>query len=99
MFAGGLRLTAIDAITGASTSWNPSPNDFVSTLLVSGGALYVGGYFSQIAGATRNGFAAFDVTNGALTSLDPDFGWTNALLVSNGFLYVGTWELNVIPVP
>jgi len=52
-------------------SWNPAPNAFVQCLSLSGNRLYVGGYFSTIAGQTRGYGAAFDTATGNLLSWDP----------------------------
>ena len=52
-------------------SWNPAPNSFVQCLSLSGNRLYVGGYFTTIAGQTRGYGAAFDTATGALLSWDP----------------------------
>ena len=52
-------------------SWNPAPNAFVQCLSLSGNRLYVGGYFTTIAGQTRGYGAAFDTATGNLLAWDP----------------------------
>jgi hypothetical protein len=47
-------------------SWNPSPNAFIQCLDLEGSRLYVGGYFTTIAGQSRGYGAAFDTSTGAL---------------------------------
>lgn len=39
-------------------TWNPTVNDFVSTMRVDGGRLLLGGYFTQVSGQQRYGLAA-----------------------------------------
>ena len=64
-------LAAIDATTGAVTTWTPAPNSNVNALAISGNKLYVGGAFSTIAGQPRAQVAVFDLTSGALMPWDP----------------------------
>src|SRR6185436_9137061 len=61
-------LGAFDATTGATTSWNPNPNQGIEAIAVSGNTLYAGGYFTTIGGAGRNRIAAFDASTGLLTN-------------------------------
>lgn len=85
------HLAAIDAVSGAATSWNPAPNDQVHSLALSGNTLYAGGDFSTCGGSTvRNRLAAFDATAGTLLPWDPDANSTvRALAVSGGTVYAG----------
>ena len=71
--ANGTRkfLAAIDATTGAVTSWNPAPNSNVNALALDGNRLYVGGSFSTIAGQPRAQVAVFDLISGVLLPWDP----------------------------
>jgi hypothetical protein len=86
------HLAAIDSV-GALLGWNPSVNDKVNTLLVSGGTVYVGGVFTQIITAggtkTRNSLAAIG-TDGILSAWDPNvIGPVNALAIIDDTLYAG----------
>jgi hypothetical protein len=108
-----LRLGSVDA-RGGVLPWNPgvslpNPQGYdgskVLVLLPNQGTLYVGGYFTGIAGQPRTNLASFGA-DGSLTSWDPELsqmdfvststglapvetGSVNALLVSGGVLYVG----------
>ena len=55
------------------SSWNPSPNGSITTMLVNNGTLYVAGNFTTVAsGGTSRGYgAAYTVSTGAITSWDP----------------------------
>ncbi len=87
-------LAAIDATTGAVTSWNPAPNSNVNALAVSGNKLYVGGGFSTIAGQPRAQVAVFDLTSGALLPWDPRIvepaaPAVKAIAVQGNIVYLG----------
>ncbi len=64
-------LAAIDVTTGEVTSWNPGVSNGVSTLAVSGSAVYAGGNFTSAGGEVRNHLAAIDATTGQLTNWNP----------------------------
>jgi hypothetical protein len=66
------NLAALDATTGAATSWNPGPNSSVIGLAVGSSTVYVGGYFTSIAGTVRNHVAEIRTSNGAATSWNPN---------------------------
>jgi len=86
---GGLArnwLAAVDATTGAITSWNPGIRDGlwapggpynyssgmeVRSLVVLGDKVVAGGSFTNVAGMTYNGLAAVDASTGALDSWKP----------------------------
>jgi outer membrane protein assembly factor BamB len=85
------RLGAVDTRTGRATAWNPGPDlDIhgdapVSVIAPAGPLVFVDGYFSQIGGANRDGFAALEANTGKATPFripasDP--------VVANGKLYV-----------
>ncbi|HXJ65324.1 MAG TPA: hypothetical protein VNN79_16335, partial [Actinomycetota bacterium] len=83
-------IAALDATTGAATSWDPNASGFVEALAVSGGAVYVGGGYNSIGGADRNDIAALDSGTGVATSWDPNAdGGVFALAVSGGTVYAG----------
>jgi hypothetical protein len=75
VYAGGYDLTAFDARTG---SQRPTPvvggggtGVGVMALAVDGGALYLGGRFSQVAGQERDAIAAIDLASGELLPFAP----------------------------
>jgi hypothetical protein len=87
-------IAALDATTGAATSWNPNANSFVLTLAASGSTVYAGGQFNTIGGKSRNYIAALNATTGAATAWDPSAGgafypWVRALAVSGSTVYAG----------
>ncbi|HPC43053.1 MAG TPA: hypothetical protein PLD91_19220, partial [Spirochaetota bacterium] len=83
-------VAALDAATGLATGWNPSPDDYVNTLLFADGMLYAGGNFMNIAGQARNRLAAFDAATGDLAAgWDPNAsGSITSLALSGGTMYV-----------
>ncbi len=90
------RIGAIDTTTGAATSFNPIVDAPVSSLLLSGSTLYVGGTFTFIGGQTRNSIAAVNATTGFATSFNPDISASlitipnvKTLALSGTTLYVG----------
>jgi hypothetical protein len=87
-------LAAIDPSTGSATPWNPDPGSSgaseVSSLVLSGSTLYVGGSFTSIAGQARSDLAALDADTGAATAWSPNpTGPVDALAVSGSTVYVG----------
>ena len=84
--------------TGAVATWNPSANNTVYALAVSGGTVYVGGAFTTIGcasgcsitpGTPRNRLAAIG-TDGTLSDWNPSANNTvYALAVSDSTVYVG----------
>jgi hypothetical protein len=83
-------IAALDATTGAATTWDPDADGNVYALAVSGGTVYAGGYFLGIGGLARNRIAALDVTTGAATTWDPNASWpVYALTVGGSTVYVG----------
>ena len=91
------NLAALDAMSGAVLPWNPdvccdlSPDlrSRVLTLESSGDRLYVGGFFSQIDGRSRNLVAALDITTGAWLTW-PDAGFEPGSFVSSLRLFENT---------
>jgi hypothetical protein len=79
-------LASLDAgNTGTVAPWNPNPNSYVYSLVVSGATLYAGGHLSGMGGQTRNHIAALDALTGHLTPWNPDVsGSANALAIANG---------------
>jgi len=67
-------LASFDTATGNLTTWDPSPNNLVTTIAATGTKIYIGGHFNLISSEslTRNYFAAFDTTTGSSTSWNPD---------------------------
>jgi hypothetical protein len=99
-----LRLAALDAVSGQVLAWNPGadrPIDpyfnplIVSSLVVAGERVYVGGSFQTIAGQARTGLAALDATSGAALPWNPHitepflpFPAVKSMSGSGGRLYV-----------
>jgi hypothetical protein len=71
-------------------SFNPSANNYVRDLAVSGSTVYAGGDFSSIGGQTRNYIAALDATTGSVLPWNPNANDTvAALAVSGSTVYAG----------
>ena len=84
------NIAAINAITGAATSWNPSADAAVFSLAVSGSTVYTGGNFVSIGGQGRNFIAALDATSGLATSWNPSASnQVRTIAVSGSTVYVG----------
>ena len=66
------NIAALDSATGKLRGWNPTANNWVNTLAVSGSNVYVGGYFTSISGQPRNYIAAIDSMTGNATSWNPN---------------------------
>ena len=62
---------AFSATTGERLAWGLVPNGQPLALAVAGGALYIGGYFSELSGQTRGSLAAVDLGSGGLLPWDP----------------------------
>lgn len=89
-------IAALDASTGAATSWFPNANSLVYALAVSESTVYAGGSFTSIGGQFRNHIAALDVSIGAATSWNPNANNTvNALAVSGAIVYAGGTFLSI----
>lgn len=53
-------------------NFNPSLNDAVTTLAVSGSTVYAAGLFTSINGQTRNRIAALNAADGSVTTFNPN---------------------------
>ena len=95
-------LAALDPLTGNNVlDWRADAGHEFSTptvtsLVLAGGRLYVGGYFSLINNIEREHLAAVDATKGAVTDWFPNaaaaaesFARVDALALSDGILFVG----------
>jgi hypothetical protein len=65
------NLVALDAGTGAPTTWTPLADGIVDALTVSGNTIYAGGTFTHIGGQPRYHVAALDASNGLATTWNP----------------------------
>jgi hypothetical protein len=71
------RIAAMDASTGAMRPFNPSVSALVRSIVTLGNRVYVGGAFQTVSGQgqtsqPRARLAAFDATNGTLTTWNPN---------------------------
>jgi hypothetical protein len=91
-------LAAVDLTTGLATAWaptiSPASGAFlppISAIAVQGSTVYLGGGFSAIDGATRNGAGAVDAANGQVLSWNPapDVDGVRAVLPDGPVVYVG----------
>jgi hypothetical protein len=88
---------AVDSGSGALSGWDPAASNapfsyFANAVAVGSSAVYLGGSFTQIGGASRDGLAAVDPATGAATSWDPEIvgaDSTTALAVNGSTLYAG----------
>jgi hypothetical protein len=89
------RLAALSTVTGTPTAWNPSANNTVLSIAVSGSAVYVGGSFSTFSpdggtSITRNKLAALNINTGIPTGWDPNSGGNiNSIAVGSNGVYAG----------
>jgi len=82
-------LAALDARTGQVLDWNPSADNTVFALAVSGNAVYAGGDFLHLAGQPRVRLAAIDAVTGLSiwsTTSGPN-GRVRALAVTSNLVY------------
>ena len=64
-------IAAVNASTGAVSTWNPQADGAVTALVAERGTLFVGGSFSTVAGRSRPHLAAFTLADGSLTAWNP----------------------------
>jgi hypothetical protein len=93
------RIAAIDAITGAATTWNPDASSKVYSLLVSGGIVYAGGNFRNIGGQRRHYIAAIDSVTGEATSWNPGANWNVLTLAASGGVVYAGGQFSTIGAP
>ncbi len=91
------HLAALDATTGAATSWNPNMNgSSVSALNLYGQTLYVGGYFWSVDDQDRQNLVALSVDDASLADWNPNPDNTVLALARHGTsLYVGGYFGNI----
>ncbi|MBI5710460.1 MAG: T9SS type A sorting domain-containing protein [Candidatus Eisenbacteria bacterium] len=97
-------LAAIDATTGAATSWNPGVDAGlyppVWDMVVRGGIVYVGGLFSGLGGQPRYCIGAIDSITGGATSWYPQVDdMVETMAMQGDTLYLGGWFSQVAGVP
>lgn len=85
------NLVHILADGSVDPKFNPSPNNSVDALAVSGPTLYVSGHFSMVGGRTRHSIAALNTTSGRATAWNPNpkDGKVVTLAVSGSTVYAG----------
>ena len=87
-------LAAIDATTGALSSWNPQGCEAVYALAIQGSSLYAAGYVDVPLYGLRDYSLAFDLQTAALTPWAPPLGdvssmWGVALETAPGRILIG----------
>ena len=90
--AGGIaRANLVHVLAdGTVDGWDPGTDGTVLTLALSGGVLYVGGEFQNIAGQPRSHVAALDPETGAVLPWNPGADGTVRTLARNGsVVYAG----------
>jgi len=86
------NLAHIRADHSVDPSFNPSVNDAVHTLAVSGSTVYVAGLFTSIGGQPRNYIAALNAADGSITAFNPNANaGVEALAISSdgSIIYAG----------
>ena len=84
------RLAAIRTTDETVLSWDPTlVGSQVNTIKSYGANIYIGGYFSQVAGQPRNYLAAFEFVTGNLTAWNPGTnGEVFDMALADGMAYV-----------
>lgn len=90
------RLAAFDTSNGALLPWDPGANGNVRALVVLSDRVWVGGSFTQLAGAAHRGLGALDPLTGATLGFStnlvgPVQGGALAMQVAGGQLFVTGW--------
>ncbi|HTR97883.1 MAG TPA: T9SS type A sorting domain-containing protein [Candidatus Acidoferrales bacterium] len=82
---------AVDARTGAATTWNPRADDVVNVLKLGGNDLFVGGSFACLHDwAARRGAAAIDLTTGRVAPWSPSIdGDVTGIGIIGDVVYLG----------
>jgi len=89
-------IAALDATTGAVTSWDPNADSWVMCLAVLGTRIYAGGYFDNIGGQPRGKIAAIDLGTGNATNWQPGANNTVlAIAISGTKVYAGGSFTNI----
>jgi trimeric autotransporter adhesin len=89
------NLVALDASTGALTSWNPQVNAPVRALVLTDSTIYIAGHFGAVNGQPRSRIAALSLADAALADWDPSplaaatGSIIYALAISGSTIYVG----------
>jgi hypothetical protein len=96
------NVAAFDLLSGRITSWNPTvigrgSSYPVQALVVASNQVFIGGYFTNVGGATRTNLASVDLQTGAVTDWAPDPNATiDALATWNDRLFVGGTAFSLI---
>jgi beta-propeller uncharacterized protein DUF5122 len=88
---------AVDATTGATTDWDPQPNDYVYRIAPAGSSVFIAGGFGMVHGTLPvSGLAKVDATTGVPVLWGPFIHRTStmlpavtALAVSGSTLFIG----------
>jgi outer membrane protein assembly factor BamB len=85
------RLGACSLASGAIQPWNPGADAPVFALAGDSRAIFVGGLFKAVGGASRSGLAALNPTTGAALGWKPSVGGgaVKTMALSGNTLYVG----------
>ena len=94
-------LTVLDTNTGQIVSSFHTPTidyGMVRDMVVSGGRLYIGGFFGHVGGQTHSGIAALNATTGAVDSyLNVQLAGHHNDSGSGAQGYIGAWSLDASP--
>ncbi len=92
---GGASRNRIAKLAGTGTgtadpSWNPGASGTARAIVAAGGALFVGGSFSQLGGMPRQGLGKIDLATGAVDAAwNPNAAAQALAIASDGQLLVG----------